>query len=182
MTDIDIIRGCKAYEESAFEALVEIYSTRLMAVCLRYVGDRPMAEDLLQETYILIFKNIMNFEERGSLKAWLNKIAINTCLKYLRSKIHFSDINDINFDMVDGSIHYEDMSESEVFQAIQLLPDKYRIVFNLYVVEGYNHKEISEMMDIKESTSRSLLSRAKDKLKEYLVLKPDYQIKINNSL
>lgn len=182
MNDIDIIKGCKAYEESAFKALVEKYSTLLMAVCMRYVADRALAEDLLQETYILIFKNIINFEDKGSLKAWMSKIAINSCLKYLRSKIHFSDINDINLELVDGAIDYEDMMENEVFQAIQLLSDKYRIVFNLYVVEGYNHKEISEMIDIKESTSRSLLSRAKDKLKEYLEIKPHYQIKINNSI
>lgn len=179
MTEQDIISGCKEYNERAFKALVENYSALLMGICMRYMGDIKSAEDNLQESFILIFKNILNYEDKGSLKAWLCKITVNTCLKSLRKKVVFFDLDDIANTLSDVSLPIDNLDETEVFRAVQKLPDKYRIVFNLYVVEGFSHKEIADLIKIKESTSRSVLTRAKEKLQNYLN-NNTFQIKIDN--
>ena len=161
MTETEIILGCQAYEKSAFKELVKTYSPSMMSLCIRYTGDQYLAQDMLQETFITVFKHILKYKPTGSFKSWLHRIAVTTCLKELRSRRQavFLDLDD-----------YEEVPEDEpptmvdefgMMQIISELPEQYRLVFNLFVIEGYNHREIAEMLDIQERTSRVQLTRAR---------------------
>lgn len=173
----DIIYGCKKGHADCQKALVNRYSGLLYTVCLRYMGDETKSKDVLQDAFIRIFKYIKNFDPgKGSLQAWMRKIVINTALRDLQSKkINTSSLSlDINENAsIEPSI-LDKMAADDLMQLIQALPDGYRQVFNLSVIEGYSHKEIGDMLGIKEVSSRSNLSRAKQLLRtKLLALKKD---------
>ncbi|HWY33146.1 MAG TPA: RNA polymerase sigma factor, partial [Nitrosopumilaceae archaeon] len=136
----------------------------MLAVCLRYCKNREEAEDILQEGFIKVFKNITKFQYQGSFEGWIRRIMVNTALEELRKKRNRMITDDIDemysqpkSDMsIEGSINAKDL-----IGLIQTLPAGYQLVFNLYVIEGYSHKEIAEMLDINEGTSKSQLSKAK---------------------
>lgn len=143
------------------------YSSELLTVARRYVTNNMYAEDVLQESFIKAFDKINHFDEKkGSLGAWLRKIVINTALKNLSKKCFTQEIYpEVQYDI---SLHpsiYEKLDAEDLMKVINKLPDGYRQVFNLYVVEGYSHKEIGEMLNIREVSSRSNLSRAKEILR-----------------
>ena len=161
MTETEIIQKCKAYDKAAFKELVRVYSPALMSVCVRYMGDRHFAEDMLQESYIRIFNNILQYEAKGSFKSWLFRIAATTCLKELRKKQVIIDSEITDYDVSDSNETFTLDDESGILKIIEKLPLPYRLVFNLYVIEGYSHKEIAEMLGITEGTSKSQLARAK---------------------
>jgi len=169
MTETEIIQKCKAYDKAAFKELVRVYSPALMSVCVRYMGDRHFAEDMLQESYIRIFNNILQYEAKGSFKSWLFRIAATTCLKELRKKQLMIDSEISDYDVSDINETFTLDDESGILKIIEELPLPYRLVFNLYVIEGYSHQEIAAMMDIGESTSRTQLTRAKKMVRDLLL-------------
>jgi len=147
------------------------YADYMFTVCFRYIGNREIAEELLNNRFLKVFKHYDKFEKRhkNSLKYWIKKIIINECLMYLRKKNEFELINieSVNENNLYQEWEYQD--ENELIKLIQKLPVGYRTVFNLFAIEGYSHNEISQYLRIKESTSRSQLTMARKLLKEHLI-------------
>ena len=139
-------------------------------LCLRYLKNEEEAKEILTEGFLKVFKNVKNFECRGpeSLEVWVRKVMINECLMHLRKKRRLIFMNIDGEDAADSISVEDDISAQEIFSTITNLPDGYRTVFNLFVVEGYSHKEIAEILGVTESTSRSQLSHARTKLQELL--------------
>ncbi|WP_225307069.1 RNA polymerase sigma factor [Adhaeribacter soli] len=170
MTEVEIIEGCKKGKPACQEALYKLYGSRMKGICMRYAKTEFEAEDTFQEAFISVFRNIQNFRE-GSFPNWMRRIFVNTAINnYRRNKKHYDhqdsqelEIQDDN--QLDG---LQELTTKEIVAMINELPEGYRVVFNLNVVEGYNHREIGEMLDIAEATSRSQLSKAKNLLKKKL--------------
>ncbi len=153
---------------AARKAIYTLHVRYLAAVCGRYVADSEDARDVLQESFVKIFGAIASFKDRGgqgSLRAWMARIVVNEALRFIRQsqRITFTELGDADgFDPPDDSAPPDGSIPAEViYEQIRLLPDGYRTVFNLYVVEGFSHREIAAMLGISENTSASQLSRAK---------------------
>lgn len=170
MEEKDIISGCQSGEKHAFQVLVERYSPMLMAVSQRYIVDKHLAEDLLQEAFILIFRNIENFQPGGSFEAWLKKIMVNTCLKSFRNKRINEDLDLADHQGIAEPVFQEhDMDAEKILRMLNSLEEDHRIILNLAIVEGYSHLEIAEILSIQESTSRTRLTRARKVFKRLLL-------------
>lgn len=168
LTDLEIVKACKEGEEKAYKVLVERYAPRLMAVALRYLKDTAAAEDAVQESLIQVFQSIHRYEHKDQLYPWLQRIAVNQCLKMLRNKVIWLHADEVE---EEGNT-YENFDirgyEDNLVKALEVLPQAYHLVFNLYVADGYTHAEIAELLGITESTSRVYLTRARSLLKSYL--------------
>jgi RNA polymerase sigma factor (sigma-70 family) len=163
----NIIKGCIAGKSLSKEMLYRMYANKMWGVCLRYAKDKDEAKDILQDGFIKVFDKISQFEGRGHFEGWLRKIMINTALAEYRKKRYLNFESDLSKDIDDGSEHIEcDIAVEELLDIIKELPSQYKLVFNLYAIEGYSHKEISKMLGISEGTSKSNLSRARDILKK----------------
>ena len=160
-------------ERWAQQQLYEQYYGKMMGVCLRYAGSRDEALDLLHEGFIKVFQNIGRYRPGTSLPAWIRTIVVNTCIDYYRKTIRrrTDDINDAHVLSDDAPDVLSNLTEQEILAAVQELSPAYRAVFNLYVVEGYSHKEIGEALQITESTSRSNLVKARLKLQDYFAVR-----------
>jgi RNA polymerase sigma-70 factor (ECF subfamily) len=172
LTIEDIVSGCLKGHSNCQRELVNRYSATLYSVCLRYMADESKAKDVLQETFIRVFKSIKSFDiNKGALSSWMRKIAVNQCLKAIdKEKIKFTSLSvDYNntVSVEPSAIH--NMEAEDLMKVIQTLPDGYRQVFNMSVIEGYSHREIAEKLGIQEVSSRSNLSRAKNILKNKLM-------------
>ena len=170
----DIIRACVRKERWAQQILYEEFYSTLMAVCLRYAKSEDEAMDILHESFIKIFRSIRKYKPGTSLGAWMRRITVNTAIDYYRRNVRrrTEDIDQafgISSKDADAVSQY---SEKEILAAVQQLTPAYRTVFNLYVIEGYSHKEIAEQLEITESTSRSNLVKARGKLQEILTEQP----------
>ena len=172
MTQKEIIQGCKDGREEAYRALVDLYAEQLMGTCMRYVRDRQKAEDILQETYIRVFKSIHKYEETGTLTGWLNKISVNCCLKELKKnkRLSFKEEELLFEKSIELPDVYNKLSTEDLLVMLDRLPGPYRIIFNLNIIEGYAHKEIAEMLGIQVSLSRTKLTRARKMLQEYYLI------------
>ena len=176
ISEEDFIEGCKKGKRWAQSELYNRYSGSMLGVSMRYSRNVSEAEDVLQEAFIRIFKYIKNFEGRheGSLSAWIKTIVVNTTLSHNRNnkKHHYTeDIDDIQVSadpvlLFDDEMDISRRKQKVIMESIQKLPVGYRTVFNLYVVEGYTHKEIAGIMEISENTSKSQLSKARKYLKK----------------
>ena len=166
--DIDIIRGCKKNDRSSQQQLLEKYAGYLMAVIRRYCNDNIVAQDILQEAWIQIFRSIDQYEEKGLLKGWMAKIAISMCYKQFRKKLKenypekLPDAIDCSPDALD-KLQFEDL-----LKIVNTIDRPRRDVFVMNVIDGLNHKEISEILNIQESTSRAHLSNARKELRKLL--------------
>lgn len=163
-----IIKGCKQNDAAAQRALVDCQGDRLYAICIRYIGDRERAKDVLQDCFIRIFKYIDKYDPtKGDFEKWLNVLTVRQCFKQLnKKKLDLVEIDVVIQNTIASQPKaIENMSKDEILKLIENLPDAYRQIFNLYVIEGYSHKEISELLDLKEASSRSKLSRAKEMLR-----------------
>ena len=171
MTEKEIIEGCQKGNRKAQNMLYHNYRYQLFGVCLRYSKDRQEAEDLLQEGFITIFKNLYQYRPIGSFKAWMHTVVVRVALQHVRrQKKLFSpiDINQLADEYQTHEDIFSDFRAKELIKMIQKLPNGYRAVFNLYVLEGYAHKEIAEMLGVTIGTSKSQLSKAKAMLKRML--------------
>lgn len=165
-----LVQGCLREERWAQKKLYETYYPKMMGVCMRYAANREEARDVLNEGYIKVFNHLEKYNIGTSLEAWIKRIMVNTAIDYYRrtSRHRNEDIDtayNYNAEDEDAISH---CSAEEIMSVIQKLSPSYRAVFNLFAIEGYNHKEISEMLDINESTSRSNLVKARVKLQRML--------------
>lgn len=168
-TESQIIKGCQKGKKKYQYALVERYSGILMTVCRRYVSDENTAQDLLQESLIRIFTYIDKYKPTGSFEAWIKTVTRNCVLAWLKKSYVQNEMTIDTAEYFDGQVEpevYSHLDEEELIKLIQELPTGYRIVFNMYVIEGYSHKEIAETLNINESSSRSQLGRARKLLQE----------------
>jgi RNA polymerase sigma factor (sigma-70 family) len=163
----EIVEGCKQGNRSCQSLLYHKTSGKMFGLCLRYIKDKQTAEDMLQEGYIKLFDHISDFRNEGSFEGWMKRIFVNTCLQELRKgKLNLV----LEEEIYDTSAVSEDIitdrySAQDLQAMVQGLSDGYRTIFNLYAIEGYSHNEISSILGISESTSKSQLSRARTTLK-----------------
>lgn len=164
-----IIKGCLDGERKAQNELYHLFAGKMFAVCLRYSPDYEVAKDNLQDGFISVFNHIGQFRSEGSFEGWIRRIMVNACLQKYRSRFLLYPLSgqETNEDLSQDEIG-EKMSGDELEGIIRELPPRYKLVFNLYAIEGYSHKEIAAMLDISEGTSKSNLSRARDLLQEKL--------------
>ena len=161
--EIDLIRGCLQDDRRMQEELYRRFSPRMYAVCLRYAGNAEEAEDILQEGFIKIFKKLESFRSEGSFEGWIRRIFVNTAIEHFRRKRYLQTVSEKEENTIEGNdiSVLDKMAAKDIVALIKELSPGYRTVFNLYVVEGYSHKEIADMLGISEGTSKSQLSRAK---------------------
>jgi RNA polymerase sigma factor (sigma-70 family) len=167
----DIVKGCIAEKIRSQDELYRILAPKMYAVCLRYASDPDEAKDYLQEGFIRVFTKINSYRREGSFEGWVRKIMVNTALQFLRKKRMFLIDEEI---MIGEADYYvtdiqNDLAEKDLLSMIRQLPDSQRMVFNLFVIEGYNHSEIAKMTGIPENTSKSHLHRARLALKDMVV-------------
>ncbi len=163
LSEQEIIEGCMAGKQRHQAALYEKYSSKMFAVCLRYASDYHTAEDILQDGFIKVFSSITKYRNEGSLEGWVRRIIVNTAIEQYRKNIAMYPISD---DHTDDPCYVDDktaqsIDAADMMQIVQDLAPGYRTIFNLYAIEGYNHKEIGEMLNISEGTSKSQLARAR---------------------
>lgn len=156
------------------ELLYRRYAPKLYAVCLQYSGNTEEARDVLQEGYIKIFENLSRFNHDGSFEGWMRKIIVNTALERYRNKYYLNRVDGIDdIEEPEAEPENEDYAGLEAYDLLNMimqLPPKYRMVFNLYALEGYSHKEIGNMLNISEGTSKSNLSRARNILQKRVMM------------
>lgn len=167
-----LIKKCINQDAQAQSQLYKQYASKLFSLCLKYSKNYVEAEDNLHDTFITVFSKIEQYNNKGSFEGWLKRIAINTALQRYREDVGVYDIvNEGNIEDVSVDIDDEDLNIDFLLGIIQELPDRYRLIFNLYVLDGYSHVEISELLNISTGTSKSNLARArlilKDKIEDY---------------
>jgi RNA polymerase sigma factor (sigma-70 family) len=160
-----IIKDCKEGHTKAQEQLYQLFSKQLFAVCLKYSRSYEDAQDNLQDGFVLIFKKIEQFTGKGSFEGWAKRVIINNALQKLK-EVRYIEVRDEHISDIEVEIDDEEISLDYLLQIIHELSDQYRIVFSLYVLDGYSHKEISEMLNISTGTTKSNLFRARLILKE----------------
>jgi RNA polymerase sigma factor (sigma-70 family) len=166
LTDLELIQGCLKGNARSQRWLFDKFAGKMMTVCRRYLCDPKEAEDILQESFIKVFRSLGHYRHEGSLEGWIRRIVVHTALRALQKK----KIQWINIDQETDTLQSDDIdaltaiSAEELLRLIGGLPDGYRIVFNLSVVEGYDHNEIATMMNITPATSRSQLLKARKAL------------------
>jgi len=172
LNETELIRACVRNDTNAQHTLFEKYAGILMTICRRYAGDQHEAEDMLQEAFISIFSHINQFKYAGSFEGWLKRITVNTAIKILQKrKVRVISISNVEFEMISPDFNIlSDLNTEDLLKLISQLPDGYRMIFNLYVIEGYSHDEIAAMLKIKTATSRSQLSKARAILKDKINL------------
>ncbi len=171
MDDETLIKACVSGNEKAQFQLFEQFAPKMMAVCLRYAENREMAEDVLQDSFVKVFKNLKKFTNEGSLDGWIRRIMVNTSLDAIRKnkKRKFdSQIESVSYLAPQNDFIEESLMAEDLMLIINQMPEGYKLVFNLYAIEGYSHKEIAETLGISENTSKSQYSRARAYLREIL--------------
>ncbi len=173
-TEQQLLEGCIAGDRAFQTKLYDLFAPKMLGVCLRYSKNREEAEEVLQEGFMRVFIYIKKFKGIGSFEGWIRKIMVNCALSKYRNKIHLNPV--IQLDVSGYAIAEEPdilstLNAKELLSLVQSLPPGYRIVFNLYVFEGYKHREIAEALGISEGTSKSNLSDARSFLQKALTIK-----------
>lgn len=166
-----IVEDCKQNNSKAQMQLYDLYCEAMFTIAIRYVKDSFVAEDMMQDAFIKVFKNIQSFKGEVTIGAWIKRIVINQCIDYLKKKrIELVSIEEKELTIADDGdwTVKEEVTTDIVTSAINSLPEKYKVVLNLYLIEGYDHQEIAQVLNITEVTSRSQLMRGKNKLKGQL--------------
>ena len=169
-THRDLVERCKQGNRQAQFELYKLYSRAMYNVCLRMVKNETDAEDLLQNSFIDVFSKLHTFRFQSSVGAWIKRIVVNNCINFLkRRKVYFEELQSHHQDLRAESPPEEPrLNVESINRAIMQLPDGYRVVFSLYMLEGYDHKEIGQILGVTEATSKSQYSRAKSKLRDLL--------------
>ncbi len=172
-----ILKGCLQQRRSDQYRLYAMFSKQMFGICLRYAASYDEAQDMLQEGFVKVFSKLSTFKDKGPFEGWIRRIFIHTAIEKYRERVYHLPVEDV----IDYEAHVhhnhglDALHTRDILQFVQKLPLQYRLVFNLFALEGYNHKEIAEALDISESTSRSNLARArmllKDKLSQEVKLK-----------
>jgi RNA polymerase sigma factor (sigma-70 family) len=166
MSDEELVEGCLRNDKASQDYLYKKFSSKMFGLCIRYSNTREEAEDVLQEGFIKVFNKIDRFKHEGSFEGWIRRIMINTALKSKdkrKLKYENAGLDNVREPKFDSQVLGE-LNRKELMRIINSLPEGYRVVFNLFAVEGYPHKEIAQMLQISEGTSRSQYSRARQNL------------------
>lgn len=161
-----LIKECQQNSIRAQEQLYRLFAPKLFAVCLKYSRNRADAEDNMQDGFLLIFNKIGQYRFQGSFEGWAKRVMVNNVLQKYRTEGIFEIVTENLPEEAEVEIDADEVSMDFLMKIIQELPDRYRMVFNLYVIDGYSHKEIAEMLSITDGTSKSNLARARMILKE----------------
>ncbi len=176
LTEVEMIKGCIDGNRICQRELYDRFASKMLGVCMRYAKDRAEAEDMMQEGFIKVFKNIANFRDEGSFEGWIRRIMIFTAINLFnqrKRKFKESLDNELYDIAIDDQV-IEKIAAKEIVALVQQMPEGYRTIFNLYAIEGYTHREIGELMNIAEGTSKSQYSRAKQYMQQALT--KHYQI------
>ena len=168
ISEKELVKGCLKQKTEYQKELYKRYSSTMMAICRRYSKDIMEAEDMLQNGFIKVFDSLSFFEMKGSLEGWIRRVIVTTSLNDIRKRFEYTNIDE-EIDLIDPTIEIEtvsEFSEKELIEIISRIPPGYRQVFNMYVIEGYDHAEIAEVLDIGEASSRSQYLRAKKYLRK----------------
>jgi RNA polymerase sigma-70 factor (ECF subfamily) len=167
----DIVEGCRQNQSKAQMQLYDLYCEAMYRIAQRYIRDDVEAEDVMQDAFIKVFKNIKHFKGEVTIGAWIKRIVINQCIDYLKKKkIELISLDEREMDVADDwdwSVA-EQTNVQNITAAINKLPEKYKVVLNMYLIEGYDHQEIAQVLNISEVNSRSQLMRGKNKLRSQL--------------
>lgn len=169
ISESDLIKGCIEGNRQMQEELYNRFSGKMYAVCLRYANNADDAQDLLQEGFIKVFRNLHRFRAEGSFEGWIRRVFVNSSIEHFRKKsVELSKVSDKEENTIEDQdiSALDQLAERDIVKLIQDLSPGYRTVFNLYVVEGYSHKEIGELLGISEGTSKSQLARARSILQK----------------
>lgn len=166
-----LIDKCLKRDERYMKLLYDKYSAKMFGVCIRYFNSKEQAQDALQEGFIKVFSKLKTFKGKGSFEGWIRRIMVTTSLNIIRKNSkHFYnyDVDDFSDRISDQSFNYDHLQLEELLKMIHNLPKGYRTVFNLYEIEGYSHKEIADLLDVSENTSKSQLLKARRHLRKQL--------------
>ncbi len=175
----ELIEKCKNEDRKAQGELYTLFSNKLYAVCLKYSRNAEEAQDNLQDAFLTIFKSIGQFKFKGSFEGWIKRITVNTVLQKYRKERFFEIVNEELLEEPEVEIDEQSLSLDFLLRLIQELPDRYRMVFNLYVLDDYSHQEVAEMLEITVGTSKSNLARARMILKNKIEESKPAQAKSN---
>ncbi len=176
MTEEELIKKCASGDMLAQKMFYEKFAGKMMGVCLRYMNGNDEAQDVLQDGFVKVFNKLAAYQKKGSLEGWIRRIVVNTALDHIRkNKKHLNDVDvdSVSYGLESESYIVESLNAKDLLKLIQQLPAGYRIVFNMFAIEGYSHKEIASELNITESTSKSQYSRSRKMLREML-LKNEY--------
>ncbi|ETZ23999.1 MULTISPECIES: RNA polymerase sigma factor [Pedobacter] len=167
----ELLEGCKAGNRKMQEALYRQTAPKMLVVCMRYAKDKMEAEDVLQMGYIKIFQKINEYRGDGAFEGWIRKVMVNTAIESYRKNLRTMNVVPIEdaYDQPSTGFDFSRLGMQDLLKVIQKLADGYRVVFNMYIIEGYSHKEIAETLGISEGASKSQLSRARAILKEEII-------------
>jgi RNA polymerase sigma-70 factor (ECF subfamily) len=178
LNENELIEGCRKGDRAYQKALYERYCRKMMVVCLRYSKSTLEAEDILQEAFVKIFHGIKDFRQEAKLETWITRIMVNTALNSQRKKLYLYpmvDVEEINLPTQELSL--SGVNFNQLLEMVQSLPQGCQIVFNLFAIEGFSHKEIAEMLGISEGTSKSQYARARTLLQSKLLKESSYYAK-----
>ena len=166
-----LLEGCKRGERKAQESLYKTLASRMMAVCVRYTKDTYEAEDVLQMGFVKVFQKVLDFRSEGSFEGWIRRIMVNTAIETYRKNLRMLNVVDIEevYDQPQSTFDMNGLETKDLLKLVQQLSNGYRVVFNMYVIEGYSHKEIAGQLGITEGASKSQLSRARAILKDKII-------------
>lgn len=171
MDDSALINECVKGNAKAQKMLFDKFAPKMMTVCLRYATDSMEAEDILQDGFVKTFNKLVDFKKEGSLEGWIRRIIVNTALDAIRKNKKYAqdaNIDDVGYKISNFETASDDIQAEDLLKLVNSMPEGYKIVFNLFAIEGYSHKEISELMNISENTSKSQYSRARSYLRTRL--------------
>ncbi len=168
--EISLIKACGEGDNTAFKKIYDKHSPTMYSICLRYMKNEDEAKDALQEGFIKVYKNIKKFTFSGSFEGWMKRIFVNTSIEQIRKRRKHLDVGEININDIKltSKIETGTMDAEKMMSLVHQLPDGYKTVFNMFVVDGYSHKEISEHLGINENTSKSQLFKARKHLQVWL--------------
>lgn len=172
MTDEQLVKECISGNATAQKTFYDLFAKKMMGVCLRYTKDPEEAQDVLQDGFIKVFTKLPKFVNKGSLEGWVRRIMVNTALDQYRKNKKFQrdvEIDSVSYKLEKSDFIIESINANDLLKIIHTIPEGYRVVFNLFAIEGYSHKEIAESLGVTESTSKSQYSRAKKMLRKLLV-------------
>ncbi|MCX2451179.1 RNA polymerase sigma factor [Pedobacter sp. PLR] len=167
----ELMEGCKAGNRKMQEALYQQTASKMLVVCMRYAKDRMEAEDVLQMGFIKIFQKIGEYRGEGSFEGWMRRVMVNTAIESYRKNLRSLNVVPIEdaYEQPGSGFDFSRLGMQDLLKLIQQLSDGYRMVFNMYIIEGYSHKEIAATLGISEGASKSQLSRARAILREEIV-------------
>jgi RNA polymerase sigma-70 factor (ECF subfamily) len=171
MDDATLIKECVKGNAKAQRFLFEKFAPKMLTVCIRYAKNKSDAEDVLQDAFIKVFNKISEFKNEGSLEGWIRRIMVNTSLDQIRKNSKFSndtDLEAVSYKLENNDFTFENLVSEDLLKLINSMPNGYRIVFNMFAIEGYSHQEIASTLGVTENTSKSQYLRARSFLKNEL--------------